>query len=98
MSESVHVIARFVAKPDCVDELNELLVGLIQPTRAEQGCIRYVLYRNQARAAEFVFVEEWTSKAVLDQHLETPHLTHAKSHFDDLLAEPPQIDLFDMVE
>lgn len=88
MAETLHVIARFVAKPGRVDELKALLEGLVAPTRAEQGCIRYVLLRNNEQPDEFTFVEEWTDEATLNRHLDTPHLRHAISRFDDLLGEP----------
>ncbi|TNF73803.1 MAG: antibiotic biosynthesis monooxygenase, partial [Acidobacteria bacterium] len=42
-SDTLRVVARLVAKPDKVDELRTLLTGLLEPTRAEPGCISYEL-------------------------------------------------------
>jgi quinol monooxygenase YgiN len=48
MSATVHVIARLTARPEAVAELQALLLGLIEPTRQESGCLRYTLLRNAA--------------------------------------------------
>jgi len=97
MAGSLRVIARLVAKSGRAEELKELLGGLIAPTRAEQGCIMYVLLRNKEKPEEFTFVEEWTDEAALARHLATPHLQHAISRFDDLLGEPLWLGKYDLV-
>jgi len=45
----------------------------------------------------FVFYENWTSKAALDAHLETPHVSAFIDRADTLLARPIEITLWDMV-
>lgn len=98
MNGPLHVTARFVAKPDQIDALHVLLTGLLNPTRAEDGCLRYELLRNQAAPAEFMMVECWRDRAALDTHLATPDLEHAKSQFDALLVEPLDLKLWDGVD
>lgn len=84
-TNTLHVVARLRATAGREKELEELLLSLIPPTRAEQGCRRYELTRNSADEREFVFIEEWTSAKALDEHLSTPHLQHAKERFAELL-------------
>ena len=88
MAEQVYVLATFVASPGQEQSLDALLRGLLAPTRAETGCIRYDLWQNSENPAEYTLVEQWESEAALDAHLQTPHLQDALSRFDDLLAEP----------
>ncbi len=97
MAEHLRVIARFVARPEKVDELKALLQGLIEPTHAEEGCVMYTLWRNKENPLEFTFVEEWTSEAALEAHLATPHLKDALPKLDDLLAEPLFLGKYDVV-
>jgi quinol monooxygenase YgiN len=61
MSGGTRVIATFRARPGREAELFEVLEKLVEPTRRENGCRRYELWRNRADAAELTFVEEWTS-------------------------------------
>jgi quinol monooxygenase YgiN len=57
---------------------------MIEPTRAEPGCISYRLYQDVEDENAFTLVEEWESQAVLDDHFRTPH-------FDRLLEWIPSV-------
>ena len=45
------------ARHDTVDQVRKILIELIEPTRAEEGCITYELLQNDADPADFTFVE-----------------------------------------
>lgn len=94
---NLRVVAHVYSKPDRIDETRELLIGLIEPTRAEAGCITYELHRNAADRTDFTFIEEWTGDAALDAHLTTPHIQNALSRFDELLTQPPDIRRYMLV-
>jgi len=93
----IRLIATLVARPAKADELQTLLVGLIEPTRAEDGCLQYDLWRNTENSDEFRFIEQWESAAALDAHLATPHLQHALSLFPGLLAEDLDLQKYSLV-
>ena len=79
---SLRVVARIVARPGRVEEVRELLRGLVGPTRREAGCITYELLQNVDDPTDFTFVEEWTDAAALDAHLNSPHLQSLPPDFD----------------
>jgi len=68
------VVARMRALVGKVDELGEELVGLVGPTRLEDGCLQYDLQESVEERGVFLFYEIWESKAALDVHLERPLL------------------------
>lgn len=82
----LHVIAILRAQPGAEEELRQLARGLLGPTRAESGCIRYELIADPEDRAELTFVETWESEAHLAAHLKTPHLQHARARYAELLA------------
>jgi quinol monooxygenase YgiN len=55
-------------------DLEEHLLSLAAPTRAEQGCITYDLYRSPDAAHEFMRFEVWASAEALEAHKRSPHL------------------------
>jgi len=87
----IRVVARLISKPERIAETRAALEALIEPTRAEEGCILYELMQNKADPADFTFIEEWTSDAALDAHLDTPHLRELQSREAELLAAAPDI-------
>jgi quinol monooxygenase YgiN len=87
----LNVVAVLTAKPGSEDVLERALNKLVEPTRAEAGCISYELYRSAADPATFVTVELWKSQADLDAHMQTPHIEQALSVAADALASAPAI-------
>ncbi len=88
---TVRVVARLIAFPNKVEDAKALLLGLLEPTRKEPGCLQYNLLQNQADPTDFTFVEEWTSNEALDTHLASEHIQAAIAHIPELIAEGPDI-------
>lgn len=95
-AEGTRVIARFKAKPGREEELLAVLEGLIEPTRAEEGCRLYELWRNRGDAAEFTFVEEWSSDEALATHAKSEHITRARERYPELIVEEVDLRLYDL--
>jgi len=87
----ITVVARLISKPDKIDETRQALIGLIEPTREEKGCVFYDLIQNNLDETDFTFIEEWTCDDALDAHLQTRHLLDLQSKEAELLAAPPDI-------
>lgn len=56
------------------DSLQSHLLSLTAPTRAEDGAIRYDLYRSVERPDDFLRHEVWRDRAALEAHKQTPPL------------------------
>ena len=85
------VVAEITAKAGKEAELKRLLLGLVEPTRKEEGCVQYDLHQSTDTPARFVFYENWTSREALDRHLKSPHLTACLVAVAEVLAETPRI-------
>ncbi|HEX8397490.1 MAG TPA: putative quinol monooxygenase [Pyrinomonadaceae bacterium] len=97
MGKQITVIARLKSKPGFESRLEELAKGLIEPTRAEQGCINYVLHRDLEDPAVYYFYENWRSQEDLDLHFQTPHLKRALELAPEILAEPLKLTRLEML-
>ena len=85
------VVAEMSAKPGREADLCQELLKLIEPTRAEEGCVQYDLHEGSEEPGRFVFYENWRSKDDLERHLQTPHLTGFGARAAELLSEPARI-------
>ena len=98
MAESkVTVIARIKAKTGEVQRVKEELLKLLAPTRAENGCINFDMHQGATDQSQFLFHENWTSKATLEAHFETPHIKNWLRVAEGLLAEPLEVTLWNRV-
>jgi quinol monooxygenase YgiN len=85
------IVAHFRALPGKEDALERLLLGLVEPTRKEEGCVQYDLHRDREDPAQFLFYEIWTDRGSWDAHLVTPPLEALKATVGDYLAEPLRV-------
>ncbi|MDR3605513.1 MAG: putative quinol monooxygenase [Desulfomonilaceae bacterium] len=93
----VTVVARIIAKPGMEDVVKSTLMGLVPPTRKESGCINYDLHQSTDNKALFLFYENWVSKKALDEHLAMPYLQDFLGRSAEILAEPVEIGLWEMI-
>lgn len=85
------VVAVITAKPGSEKQVEEALNALIEPTRAEPGCVSYNLFVSAADPATFITVETWRSQADLDAHLQSAHVQGALGAAGEHLAQAPGI-------
>ena len=93
----VTVIARIKAKTGEVQRVKEELLKLLAPTRAENGCMNFDMHQGATDQPQFLFHENWTSKAALEAHFETPHIKNWLRVAEGLLAEPLEVTLWNRV-
>ena len=96
-AKSLTVIAQIKAKPGTEHEVRRELLSLIVPSRKDAGCLNYDLHQALDNPALFVFHENWASKEHLDQHLQKPDLQAVLARVGQLVAEPPQITLWEKI-
>lgn len=93
--KTLTVVATFEARPGKEAELRTALIGLVAPTRQEAGCLNYDLHISAENPAKFLFHENWTTKAALDAHLQTPHIQNLLPRVDVLCVAAPEITCWD---
>jgi quinol monooxygenase YgiN len=97
MPESLIVVAQLKAKPGREEELRKVALALVEPTRREEGCIRYELHLSDVDAAQVLFYEVWTSRAALDAHMKTAHFAEFLKNTREIVAEPPKVDTYSKI-
>jgi quinol monooxygenase YgiN len=93
----VTVFALVKAKPGMEETAKQELLALVEPTRSEEGCINYDLHQSLDHVEIFRFYENWTTKEFLDRHLQSAHVKQFIAKADQLLVEPPEITLWEML-
>lgn len=86
MSQQIAVVAIVDSQPGTSHDIEAAMQTCILATRAEAGCISYVGHRDVEMPNRHVFIERWDSQAVLDAHMQTPHLQALGAAFEALGA------------
>ncbi|MEM6293070.1 MAG: putative quinol monooxygenase [Myxococcota bacterium] len=81
------IVAHIKANPAQVDLVHAELKKLIPITRAEAGCIRYDLHRDNEDPNHFMFLESWESRELWQTHMNAPHLAGYMKATEGAVAE-----------
>ena len=81
---NVKVLAVLVALPGKATELRELLEGLLEPSRAEIGNLRYDLWADHADPRRFLLDELYTDQDAVEVHRATPHFKNYLARIAEL--------------
>lgn len=81
---NIKVLAVLVALPGKTDELRKLLEGLLEPSRAEIGNLRYDLWADYADPSRFFLDELYVGQDAVEFHRATPHFKDYLARIADL--------------
>jgi quinol monooxygenase YgiN len=90
------LVAFIQAKPGQSDELGRRLTALVEPTRAEEGCVSYDLHRSNTDPSTWMLYENWRSTADLEKHFETAPFKEFVAKSDEVLATDMDLRRFTM--
>ena len=91
------IIARFLARDGNAEEAAALLRGFLEPSRAEDGCLFYDLYRDQENRKLFVIVDGWRDEASFAAHAASAHVARTLAALKPHLDGDPVIAKLDRV-
>lgn len=84
MTSPVKIVAVLTARPGKAEALEALLAGMLGPSRAEPGNLRYDLWRDQADPSRLVLDELYVDNDAIAAHRATPHFANYLAHINDL--------------
>jgi quinol monooxygenase YgiN len=84
MATHVKVMAILTAREGKTEQLRALLEGLIAPSRAEPGNLRYDLWIDQSTPNRFVLDELYIDNAANSAHRTEPYFLNYLSKINDL--------------
>lgn len=83
-----HLIIEFNCAPENTEQVRVLLLEYIAPARAEDGCLYFDLYQNDAVPNRFFVLDGWRDQATLDAHRLSANVARVRGLLAPLLSEP----------
>lgn len=72
----------FIAKPGGIEKMKELLSAMVEPSKAEDGCLFYEIVQYKEKPEKFMAVETWRDEKALDGHKASAHYKVYKSSYE----------------
>ena len=95
------VLASFYPKNEKNDEVKEIILAMVDPTRSEEGNEIYNFYEeknNDGKIISFHLFEVYKSSAALDFHRNTSHYKNYRSKIVDLLDRPIEVKVLNSID
>jgi quinol monooxygenase YgiN len=89
MDETIVVVSHIRARPGYEAIVLDSLNKLIEPSRAEDGCLEYRFFQSATEPTLFVSVQIWASEKHLKMHGETVHMCGFRRVAPTVLDGPP---------
>ena len=95
------VLASFYPKNEKNDEVKEIILAMIDPTRSEEGNEIYNFYEeknNEGKITSVHLFEVYKSSAALDFHRNTSYYKNYRSKIVDLLDRPIEVKVLNSID
>jgi quinol monooxygenase YgiN len=87
--EQVTLVPFFTIRPGEVDAVGQAHLAMVEPTRAEPGCLDYDLYQSREDPSLMFFYENWTDQDALSRHMNTANFyQYVRGEVDPRLVAP----------
>ena len=71
----ISIVAKFTVNAGEEKKFLDLLNKLGEASRAEAGCIEYILHKDVQKPLTYCIIEKWKDQAAIDFHNSTSHFT-----------------------
>jgi len=85
---SVHFLVRFEPLPGKEIEFREELLRVVEPARAEIGCLGIHVFESLREPFVFAIHSEWADEAAFELHAKLPHTVRFLGAAKELLTHP----------
>jgi quinol monooxygenase YgiN len=91
------VVAHVKSKDGMEEAMRKELLPLVGLSRKHAGCLNYDLHQSVEVPGQFYFHENWASRGDWDAHMQNAELKEVLGRVGQMVAEPPQITLWERI-
>jgi quinol monooxygenase YgiN len=93
IDQMVVIASKLTIKPENRAEFIRLSTKLAEPTRREPGCLTYSFYEEATAPNQFLFFEQWRTRAAFDAHHAAPPVQAYEAQIPGWLAAPVRVQV-----
>ena len=86
-----HIICTVRARTEHREKVKSLLLDLVGPAIAEEGCLYYCIYQQNDEPDTFHIVDGWVSAEAVEAHVAHPNVHKVVAELTPLLSQPLEL-------
>ena len=71
----ISIVAKFIVNNGDEEKFINLVDELGAASRAEKGCVEYILHKDVEKPLTYCIIEKWKDQAAIDEHNSSSHFT-----------------------
>uniref|UniRef100_UPI00321664AA putative quinol monooxygenase n=1 Tax=uncultured Draconibacterium sp. TaxID=1573823 RepID=UPI00321664AA len=91
----ISIVAKFTVNKGEESKFMELIEALGEASRAEAGCVEYILHKDLEKPLVYCLIEKWKDQEAVDIHNNTPHFTSTVPKIVEIAQA--EIDIYETV-
>lgn len=95
--ENIVLFARLKVKKEAVEQAKKAALAIIEPSRAEKGCLNYDFHQAIDDDSIFVWHETWANQQAVEAHGASEHFKDFSRKIEDLTEQPLQLTFTKMI-
>jgi quinol monooxygenase YgiN len=99
MSASIiHCVIDVFAKPQSTEKVRTALLTILEPTRKEDGCLKYKLFQNMADHCQFTLIGAWEHEDAFEDHLQSDHYRKVDSDIKNDVVKTTNVKRYKYIQ
>ncbi len=94
----VHCVIDVFSKPQSAEKVRSTLLGILEPTRKEDGCLKYKLFQNMTDHCQFTIIGAWETEDAFEDYLQSDHYRKAESNIKDDLVNTTEVKRYKYIQ
>jgi len=90
------ISGEFKVKQEYKQELINMSLKLIPPSRKEAGCISYSFLEDQENLGNFLFFERWQNQEAIDTHFTKSYFQDFADRFPGMIEGQAKIEIHEI--
>ena len=90
------IFAIITPKPECFESAEKAILGIVESTRNEAGCIQFCVHTDESRTALFLY-EQWHNESALTLHYEQSYTKEVFAAYEGWLLKSPEISALNLL-
>ena len=87
----LYIFARFHAQAGKEDEVESALTDVLEPSRAEAGCISINIFHSIQDSRLFYLHSQWSDRDAFEAHVALPHTIRFVERVQPLIDHPMEV-------
>ncbi len=95
--ENIVLIARLKVKKEAVEAAKKAALAIIEPSRAEAGCLNYDFHQAIDDESIFIWHETWANQTAIEAHGAAEHFKKFSREVENITEEPLHLTFAKMI-